>query len=282
VVLGGPLPAAGEPSPTKPFTVLVGARTLPFLTDHTVKDAPVVPAALVVEWFARAVSEAYPHHRLAELERLRVLRGIPLPDFEERCVPLTVVCSPGAEPDLVLLELRDSAGQVRYVAEGRLAGANEVRTPPPYRPATGTDPWPWSEDEAYAGPLFHGPAFRAVQRLGSMGAGGGCGSLVGSTTLGWPGGPFATDPAALDGCLQLAFLWGHHHLGRRSLPASLGRIVWCRPEMGPGPWTCSFRAACGRDGLSADLLLTGPGGGPVLFLGGVELYALSSSQKVSV
>ena len=41
----------------------------------------VVPAALVMEWFARAVNEAFLGRRLAEVERLRVVRGIRLPDF---------------------------------------------------------------------------------------------------------------------------------------------------------------------------------------------------------
>src|SRR5262249_21329619 len=59
VVLGGPPAAPGPAEGARGFTVLVGARTLPFLADHAVKDAPVVPAALVVEWFARAVRAAH-------------------------------------------------------------------------------------------------------------------------------------------------------------------------------------------------------------------------------
>jgi NAD(P)-dependent dehydrogenase (short-subunit alcohol dehydrogenase family) len=282
VLVGSSLNAPGRAEVSHPYTILAGARTLPFLADHAVKDAPVVPAALVVEWFARAVREAFPGRRLAELERLRVVRGIPLPDFDRQSLPLTVRWSAGTDANAVHLELRDPAGQLRYAAEGRLTGADEVCAPPAFTPPTAADPWPWTEDEAYAGPLFHGPRFRAVDTLGSMGEEGGSGQLAGTTALGWLGGSYVTDPAALDGCLQLAFLWGHHYLGRRSLPAAVGRVVWCRPGMATGPLSCSFRATRGRDGLSADILLTAADGTPVLYLGGAELYALSSSQKVAV
>jgi malonyl CoA-acyl carrier protein transacylase/acyl carrier protein len=282
VLLGSSLGPPSRAEASRSYTTLAGARTLPFLADHAVKNAPVVPAALVMEWFARAVNEAFPGRRLAELERLRVVRGIRLPDFERQDLPLTVLWSPGSDANAVHLELRDPAGQVRYAAEGRLAGADEVVAPPSFTPATAADPWPWTEDEAYAGPLFHGPRFRAVVALGSMGEEGGSGRLVGTTVLGWPGGPYTTDPAALDGCLQLAFLWGCHYLGRRSLPAALGRVVWCRPGVETGRLSCSFRAARGRDGLSADILLTAAEGAAVLYLGGVELYALSPAQLVSV
>jgi hypothetical protein len=259
-----------------------------------VKDVPVVPAALVVEWFARAIHDAFPGRRLAELEQLRVVRGIPLPEFERQSLPLTVGWTPGMDanlggtygghppPHTLHLELRDPAGQVRYVADGRLAGADEMCPPPSFTPSTATDPWPWTEDEAYAGPLFHGPCFRAVEALGSMGEEGGSGRLAGTTALGWPGGPYRTDPAALDGCLQLALLWGHHHMERQTLPTALGRVVWCRPGVETGPLSCSFRAARGRDHLSADILLTRADGAAVLYLGGVKMYALSPSQKVSV
>jgi hypothetical protein len=246
-----------------------------------VKDVPVVPAALVVEWFARSIHDAFPGRRLAELERLRVVRGIPLPDFERQSLPLTVRWAPGTDANVVHLELLDPAGQVRYVAVGRLARADEVCPPPSFTPSTAAAPWPWTKDEAYAGPLFHGPRFRAVEALGSMGEQGGSGRLAGTTALGWPGGPYVTDPAALDGCLQLAMLWGYHHMGRQALPTALGRVVLCRPGVITGPLSCSFRAARGRDRLSADILLTDADGAAVLYLGGVEMYALFTSQKVA-
>ena len=51
-------------------------------------------------------------------------------------------------------------------------------------------------------------------------------AVIGSThDRAWPGAVWAADPAAIDGCLQLARLWGIERGGAPSLP---GRIGSCR------------------------------------------------------
>ena len=50
-------------------------------------------------------------------------------------------------------------------------------------------------------------------------------SLYGLTTAGWQGDGWATDPAALDGCLQVALVWSFEQLERKVLPLRVGEVV---------------------------------------------------------
>jgi NAD(P)-dependent dehydrogenase (short-subunit alcohol dehydrogenase family)/acyl carrier protein len=278
------VPVADRSEKDREWRFMLPAGTLPGpgLRDHAVRGVPVVPAALVVEWFARAVGEAFPGRRLAEMEQFRVLCGVPLPDDRSGVPDLEVRLAPEGAPDGVRLELRDLTGRSRYSALGRLAGETEVIQAPALAPLPASGPWPFEPAGIYDGPLFHGPGFHTIVGLDSMSPQGGSGRLVGTAELGWEGGPYVTDPAALDGCLQLPMLWGGHHLGRQSLPAFIERLVLCSSGGHKGELTCRFRAGHHRDGLSADVLLSDAGGRPALFIGGLQMYALAIAEEAPV
>ncbi len=280
LVMGGSLeaPKTGTKDDFR-FSVQAGAKSMPYLADHTVRDIPVVAAAVVVELFARGVHEAFPGRRLGELEQMRVLRGVPLPEFETRSVALTVVVKPTSDANVVRLELCDATGHVRYSATGKLVAAGQRIEPPTQVTAPTGEPWPFEMAEIYDGPLFHGPSFHAITGLGTMATDGGSGQLIGTTTMKWAGGPYLTDPVALDGCLQLPMLWAGHSLQRQSLPALIGRLILCSEGPSTGPLHCDFRGQIRRDGLSAEVLLRDQTGRPVMYLGGLEMYALTSSLR---
>ncbi len=79
-------------------------------------------------------------------------------------------------------------------------------------------------------------------------------------TAGWQGEGWATDPAALDGCLQLALVWSFEQLGRKVLPLKVGEVVRYRAgALGDG-LRCVLsngdaknnRAVCDVDLIDAD------------------------------
>ena len=91
-------------------------------------------------------------------------------------------------------------------------------------------------------------------------------TLSGTT---WPGG-WATDPAALDGGLQLALLWTRHRLGGASLP--MGVASYRRHHAGPvsGPIHATLRGeAVGKDKAVSDIVFTDASGRVVAELRGV-------------
>src|SRR5436305_10112936 len=86
--------------------------------------------------------------------------------------------------------------------------------------------------------LFHGPAFQAIRSVKGISASGAAALVSGARELGWPGGPWKTDPALVDAGLQLALLWAEQVLGGASLPMSIGRFQVLRPGLSDGHARC--------------------------------------------
>ncbi|MFP6684165.1 MAG: polyketide synthase dehydratase domain-containing protein, partial [Polyangiaceae bacterium] len=93
-------------------------------------------------------------------------------------------------------------------------------------------------DRIYGETLFHGPLFQVIREVDTVSNRGIAGVLDTTESIGWSG-HWRTDPAALDGGLQLALLWAQHCLGGRSLPTGLGSYE--RFEIQPrGPLQCTL------------------------------------------
>ena len=69
------------------------------------------------------------------------------------------------------------------------------------------------------------PNPRARKHLEGASESGIAGRLRGTSAVSWSGGPFLTDPARLDGALQLAVLWTKKMLEGASLPTRIGALA---------------------------------------------------------
>jgi polyketide synthase-like dehydratase family protein len=162
------------------------------------------------------------------------------------------------------------------VASGDAAPGEPDRSEP-------TDLLPPDAVELYDGHTqFQGPRFRAVRSLAAIGGPGAVGEIVGLRELGWPddvwpdrarpGMAWRTDPAALDGALQMATLWALGTLGGATLPMS---IEECR-LLGAGPLAggarCVVRAReAGGNRARCDAVVIDERGAARLELIGIEL-----------
>jgi NAD(P)-dependent dehydrogenase (short-subunit alcohol dehydrogenase family) len=241
------LAAGGEPLPVSQaaaFEVVVDRRSHPYLADHCVAGAPVVPMALALEWFAQAADGNGP----LALREVEVVRGIQLHDGPVR---LGISGSAGR------LELRGADGTLRYRAiAGRIEGLQLANLTAPSLLAP-------LDRVLYDGHvLFHGPRFQAIRAFEGRGDGGAVAELVGTAALGWPGNDWKTDPAAIDGCLQTAVVWAEGVLGGASLPMAIAECRVHRPGLGRSSLRCLVRAGATRQ-LEATcdiVLLDGDGG----------------------
>src|SRR5262249_40681683 len=126
---------------------------------------------------------------------------------------------------------------------------------------------------AYDGPaLFHGPGFQALQRVDALTEAGANALLAGVRELGWPGGPWWTDPVAIDGALQAAVLWARHATGDATLPMGVELLRVYRTGPAPGSVRCLVRADTVASGQSrCDIALLDEDGRPRAELFGVDL-----------
>ncbi|WP_441288834.1 SDR family NAD(P)-dependent oxidoreductase [Sorangium sp. KYC3313] len=237
------------------LAVRADRATHPYLGDHAINGVPVVPVVIALEWFARAARACRPDLVVTELRDVRVLRGIKLAAYESGGEVFRVDCREVSNGHGAVLaaELRGPQGALHYAAtiqmqqpEGRVAPKG------PAAPELG----PWTAGgELYDGrTLFHGRDFQVIRRLDGVSRDGIAGTVVGLREAGWVAQPWKTDPAALDGGLQLATLWTQHVLGGAALPMSVGALHTFAEGPSDGPLRAVVRGQIvARDRTKADI-----------------------------
>jgi hypothetical protein len=181
---------------------------------------------LVLEWFLRAARACFPSLVVQGARDLKVFRGVPVEDFDGRGVRLIVHARvlevAGAETTVVEMKLLDDQDKPRYAAKVILGSV------PAQAPASSADEAPgsgegvsWTVAGAYAEALFHRPPFDVIRSLDPVYDERASAELVGVQAAGWPREPWISDPALLDGGLQLACVWSRHVLGGATLPTAI-------------------------------------------------------------
>jgi hypothetical protein len=223
----------------------VNARTHGYLADHAPAGVPVLPLAMAMEWFAAAGRARHPDRSTA-LADIRVLHRIELPDLAAGGHRFTIEAAAAArDPDALDLRLTSSASAGPVSANtahyrARLVAPND----PPQRWTTLDAPGEPPAGSVYeSAALFHGPDFRVLRRVEGLSRRGAEARIVGVRAIGWPGGPWWTDPAAIDGALQAAVLWARHATGDATLPMGVDALRVHRPGPAPGTLRCLVRAA---------------------------------------
>lgn len=274
-VLAG-LPTHPIPPEGRSARVLAHVTRQPYLLDHRVQGNVVLPVVQALEWFVRMAQACRPGYHAERIVDLKVLRGVTLPAFEKHGNPLLVRCVPCDErPEQLTLTLSDLDGSTTYYS-ARLEMRSET-TDIPAAPDAVTGGHALDHDACYrGGALFHGPAFAVLDSVDCAQTTA-TAELSGLLAVGWAGEGWATDPAALDGCLQAALVWSYELLGRNVLPLRIGEIIRYRSgALGTG-LRCvltagdakTSRAVCDLDLLDAD-------GRPVAALKRLELYPYGS------
>ncbi|MFL0178502.1 SDR family NAD(P)-dependent oxidoreductase, partial [Mycobacterium sp. SMC-15] len=270
-VLAG-LPTHPIPPEGRVARVLAHVAQQPYLLDHRVQGNVVLPVVQALEWFIRMAEACRPGHYVDRVLDLKVLRGVTLYEFEKHGNPLLVRCVPVDDrPELLTLTLSDIEDSTAYYSaklEMR-SGAAVVPSAPMSAPGNRRI----DREGCYTGgALFHGAAFQVLDAVDCAETTA-TANLSGLTTVGWPGEGWATDPAAVDGCLQAALVWSYELLGRNVLPLRVGEIIRYRSGALGAGLRCvltggdakTSRAVCDIDLVDADNQL-------VISLKRLELY----------
>jgi hypothetical protein len=261
--------------------LVVSSATSPHLASHAVKGVPVFPVALALEAFARIARSTRPDLRLSAIKDLKVLKGIRIEDFEGKGTRLEISCeqvSNGSGARLAC-ELRSPGGPVHYRALADMTDRSSPHASPQEfeAPRTGT---PWATEEVYGPVLFHGPDFQVLKGVRSVGPQGGSALVASTRDIGWMGGPFATDPAAVDGGLQMAILMGMRAIGKTSLPTSVESLTIHIDEPTSGPLHCSIRSRSVSELKTvSDAIVRTEDGRLLCELRGIEMHMVDTAAK---
>ena len=153
------------------------------------------------------------------------------------------------------------------------AAVDMARRPPAAPPTPSTPPLEtFDAANLYDGHvLFHGPRFQVILDVEGLSRAGIAGTLQGCAATGWPGNGWRTDPALVDGGLQLAVVWARHVLGGASLPMAVRELRSYREGAAKGPVRCVVSARETRDVRAvSDVVFTDASGAVITELLGVE------------
>jgi len=252
----------------------VSAELLPVLADHRVRDRIVLPVVIVLDAMLRATRGLVGDDTYG-VRDFQVLSGVTFADPQQA---MTLTFSVEAIDTATAVTVFDDDGRARYRAV--LDGGTDT-LPAGAIPEIPAAPWPLSVEDAYAGMLFHGPSFAAVEHLDAFGAAGCTGRVKGRAALKWAGTDGAIDPAAVDGGLQLCLLWANLHGYPLVLPQRIRRVVLHRPFPVDGPVQCRVAARpLGATRVDFDIAYHTCDDTPVAVLEGVESYAAGVGDMV--
>jgi hypothetical protein len=202
---------------------------------------------------------------------VRVLKGIPLPDFEDGTELFALDAEVG-EDEQVTVALRGSAGRVHYRARVRTESYAGLTHPDPGTLA------PWATRDVYARELFHGPALQVLQDVRAADAGMRA-RLRPSAELGWALPRDATlDVAAVDGAIQLAALWTRRLRRSASLPTGLLELRVHASASVPAARAVLLPVRATAASTVSDVRLLDAQGGLLVELLGLELHVLPAGE----
>ena len=106
--------------------------------------------------------------------------------------------------------------------------------------------------------------------------------MTGLIERGWSAEPWQWDPAAMDGALQLAVLWGKSALGGATLPMAIAEVGLTRNGPVQGPVRCVVvgRAAKNSNATS-DVFVVDAEGSVLVQLSGVETILRPDAAQAS-
>ena len=210
----------------------------PFLHDHRIDSAPVLPGVMGIEAFAALASLAAPHLRVAGIEQVNFTAPVKFYRDEPRTVTLAAVIQPdgaGLVADCALSASRTLKGDetprttTHFTGRVRLAAGA-------LRPERGETPGEQTTAAATHGDiyrvLFHGPAYQVIDEAWQSGR-----IAVARLAQHLPAGHLpetdhtTTEPRLAEACLQTAGLWEIGQTGQLALPAHADLVtVLQRPQ----------------------------------------------------
>jgi NAD(P)-dependent dehydrogenase (short-subunit alcohol dehydrogenase family) len=210
------------------FERQIDIRHYPILQSHIIDGTPVVPLALMTEWFAHGALHESPGLLLAGIDDIRVLKGILL---NEEKIRIRLHCGKlkkNGELYSVDLELRsgESAGQDIIHARAKAVLGDRLPPSPAYRFSKTMLARAYTRniEDVYDKILFHGAQLQGIRKIVSCSSRGMVAHISSAPEPGeWISEPLRNqwiiDPLVLDSAFQMATVWCFEEKGIVSLPS---------------------------------------------------------------
>lgn len=266
----------------------------PWLGEHRIGDAPVLPLGVTAEVLAEAAGEIWPDWRVGGLTDLRLLSGLRLEGDAPRDVEIVGFGAEHADATgfSARVELRAATGRIARAhyrasvvmvprsmdlppAEADLALAEEIL-------GLHTAPAPLGAHEAYREILFHGPKFQLVKSLAGLDARG----VLAEVSPSVPGDfgpkdkPWIFDPGLMDVAAQLALVWSAELRPGPAIPNAFDRLVRLADGV-PRYMVLRLRAGIRAPQVLSDVALADEEGTPLMLIEGLDCTSDAGLKRFS-
>jgi acyl transferase domain-containing protein/NAD(P)-dependent dehydrogenase (short-subunit alcohol dehydrogenase family) len=205
----------------------IDTEEYPILKSHILGGIPVVPFALMTEWFSHGALHGNPGLVLQGLDDMRVLKGIRINGNRKNIRVLTGKVTRNNGVFEVDVEIRNGIPEEKEVIHSRARAILSDDLPPPpefIEPAfMGSNGYSRSIREIYDKILFHGQELQGMKEVTTLTDDGMIARIQSAPHPNrWMKKPIRNkwvgDPLVLDSAFQMASLWCFEKLGRVSLP----------------------------------------------------------------
>ena len=205
----------------------------PFLIDHCLDGKPVLPAAVALEYMAQLVQTTWSDLIVAEVQDLRVWRGIVLDSELGKQVVLkakAVDKKTDSQTLSVTAEILDPQKQTPFyratlILRPKLESSPQVNLSP-LDTNSGLD-----VASSYKKYCFHGKLFQLLHSINKFNFQGMTAQVKSSNPSLWLNNNYKSDqnwlfdPGLIDASLQMALMWTHIQGDTGALPSRFGKIV---------------------------------------------------------
>jgi NAD(P)-dependent dehydrogenase (short-subunit alcohol dehydrogenase family)/acyl carrier protein len=255
-----------------------------YLDDHRVDGQAVLPFAVAMELMAELATAARPGQAFAGLRKIRLLKGISVPD--DGSTPIRLTATPtGTKDELEVTVGAPHTDRLHYRATVQLGAAEDSRPPSPLTELT---EFPMTLADAYRDLLFHGPIFQVIESIDGLDGRGATARLrpsdAGRCVAGADGLRWLLDPVMLDGALQVQVLWARLQWDVTLLPAEIGSYAHLAdPRTGERVrHELRIRPESGAPMCHADHWFFGDDGRPLATLGDVVGVGTRALNRLAV
>ncbi len=239
------------------FTQPVGMGSCPVLKDHAIAGEPILPLAMMVEWFAHTAERANPGLVFSGLDDMRLLKGVKPGDEEITIQVKTGRCTTDKNGYICRVEMHSSdAGKIHQTPDSGQDSTiavetknkqktqeaclhssarvclKETRPPSPaHMPSAHMKlkPCGLSPEKAYEKCLFHGPSLQGITAINGI-------SDMGIEVTARPApspsewmerphrSAWTIDPLIIDSAFQASIIWCYETTGKVCLPSYMANL----------------------------------------------------------
>ena len=261
----------------------------PILKSHILGGIPVVPFALMTEWFGHGALHSNPGLVLQGLDDMRVLKGIRIHEKKRNIRILTGKVKKNESVYEVDLEIRNGIPEEHEIVHSRARAilSDALLLPPEFNAPgfMGANGYSRSVDEIYEKILFHGNDLQGMKEVTTMTNDGMIARIQSaSSPAKWMKNPirkrWVGDPLVLDSAFQMASLWCFENLGHVSLPVYSAAYRQYRDKFPDELITAVLEVThCSEHKMKGDFTFLDSGRRIIARLSGFEAVVDESLQK---